>query len=51
MLALVLLERAVTPGGVVTRRTLTAVVIAWTVLAIAYVIVRTLKLRGKLDSR
>jgi protein-S-isoprenylcysteine O-methyltransferase Ste14 len=48
MLALVLLERAVTPGAVLTRGTITAVAITWTLLAIAYIVVRTLKLRGKL---
>jgi protein-S-isoprenylcysteine O-methyltransferase Ste14 len=48
MLALVLLERAVTPGGVLTRRTVAAVAVAWSVLAIAYITARTLKLRGKL---
>ena len=50
MLALFLLERAVTPGGVLTRRTIIAVAVTWILLAIAYLTARTLKLRGALDT-
>jgi protein-S-isoprenylcysteine O-methyltransferase Ste14 len=50
MLAMFLLERAVTPGQVLTRRTVVAVAATWIVLAIAYVTARTLKLRGALNT-
>ena len=50
MLAMFLLERAMTPGGELTRRTVNAVAVTWILLAIAYVTARTLKLRGALNT-
>ena len=50
MLAIVLLERVVTPGAVLTRRTEVTIAVTWTLLAIAYLTARTLKLRGRLGT-
>ena len=50
MLAIVVLERVVTPGAVLTRQTQIAIAVTWTLLAIAYMTARVLKLRGALGS-
>jgi hypothetical protein len=48
MLALFLLERAVTPGGILAGRMALPIAVTWILLALAYVTARTLKLRGAL---
>jgi len=50
MLAIAVLERVVTPGAVLTRRTGVTIAVTWTLLAIAYLTTRTLKLRGRLGT-
>jgi hypothetical protein len=50
MLAIMVLERSVTPGAFVTHRTLVAIVAIWTALAAAYLTARILKKRGALGT-
>lgn len=50
MLAIMVLERTVTPGAFLTRRTLVAIAAIWTALAAAYLTARILKKRGALGT-
>jgi protein-S-isoprenylcysteine O-methyltransferase Ste14 len=50
MLALAVLERAVTPGARLVPRTVQTIGIIWAILALAYVTARILKLRGALGT-